>query len=166
METLEIHDPFNVPSQMELEQYEDSKPRWWYAAQLRVAGAQWDEIAQVLGYSSQQTARQAVKHARKDRDTETLEDIVDLELQRLDMLQLTQWRQAQKGDAKATMVILAIMNLRMKLLGTEKKPDVVEGTTNNTAIFIGGDSKDYIEALRTARNAGKAINVGAEDVNA
>lgn len=159
--SIELVDPFDVPTHQQLEQYEDAKPRWWYAAQMRVAGAQWDEIAEALGYSDRKTAMQSVKNARRDRsnDEETLEDIVDLELQRLDMLQLIMWRQAQQGDTKAVQTILAIMNLRMKMLGTEKRPDSAEKTTNNTAIFIGGSSQEYIEALRTARTAGKAIEV-------
>lgn len=156
MSELTIHNPFQLPDPYELDN-EIQRPRWWYAQQLRMAGASWDEVAASLGYASGDSAMQTVKHARRDRsqDTETLEDIVDLELQRLDMLQLICWRTAQQGDLKAVQTILAIMQLRMRMLGTEKKPDGGEHKTQNTAIFIGGSERDYTEALRRIRDAAK-----------
>lgn len=153
MSELTLHDPFKIPDPYELEN-EVYRPRWWYAQQLRVAGATWREIADALGYSDQNSAQGAVKNARRDRsnDRETLEDLVDLELERLDMLQLICWRSAQHGDMKAIQTVLAIMQLRMRLLGTEKKANGTDGnTTNNTAIFIAGGEADYVEALRRVR---------------
>lgn len=153
MSQLVPHDPFEIPDPYELE-HEVRRPRWWYAQQMRVAGASWAEIADALGYSSEQSASTAVRSARRTRTKDEMEDIVDLELQRLDMLQLIMWRTAQQGDVRAVQSILQMMTLRMKLLGLEKKPNEVSGTTNNTAVFIGGDSADYTEALRKAREVG------------
>lgn len=158
MTELAIHDPFQIPHPDELEN-EVYRPRWWYAQQMRIAGASWREIAEALGYKDQNSAQGAVKNARRDRsqDKETLEDIVDLELERLDMLQLICWRTAQQGDLKAVQTILAIMQLRMRFLGTEKKPNESSGTTNNTAIFIGGNEAEYTEALRRVRERNKYV---------
>lgn len=166
MSELTIHDPFQLPDPYELER-EVNRPRWWYAQQLRMAGASWEEVAASLGYASANSAQTTVKASRRDRsqDTETLEDIVDLELQRLDMLQLICWRTAQQGDIKAVQTILAIMQLRMRMLGTEKKPDGGEHKTQNTAIFIGGDQKDFIEGLKRVREAAKVQVIQAGDGN-
>lgn len=167
MSELTIHDPFQLPDPYELER-EANRPRWWYAQQMRMAGASWEEIACALGYSSKDSARMVVKQARRDRsgDAETLEDIVDLELERLDMLQLICWRTAKDGDIKAIQTILAIMQLRMRLLGTEKKPDVHgSNTTNNTAIFIGGSEEEYKAALQRVRAAAKMPQITNGDVS-
>lgn len=163
MTELAIHDPFQIPHPDEIEN-EVYRPRWWYAQQMRIAGASWREIAEALGYSDQNSAQGAVKNARRDRskDKETLEDIVDLELERLDMLQLICWRTAHAGDLKAVQTILAIMQMRMRLLGTEKRPNSEQGTTNNTAIFIGGGETEYLEALKRVRERNKYQIVDAK----
>lgn len=160
MSELQVHDPFQLPDPYELEK-EVNRPRWWYAQQLRMAGASWEEVAASLGYASADSCRLVVKNSRRNRsqDTETLEDMVDLELERLDMLQLICWRTAKDGDLKAIQTILAIMQLRMRMLGTEKKPDQGQNVSNNTAIFIGGTETEYVEALRRVREAAKAPKV-------
>jgi hypothetical protein len=35
---LKLHDPFILPSEVELE-HEIERPKWWYAQQLRLAGS-------------------------------------------------------------------------------------------------------------------------------
>jgi len=158
MTEMEIHNPFQLP-----DPYADEdpvyRPRWWYAQQLRMAGASWEEVAASLGYSSAQSAQTVVRKSRKKIDTETLDDIVDLECERLDMLQLICWKDIQddtKDRYKAMQTILAIMTLRMRLTGTEKKAQQdVSATTNNTAVFIGGSTEDFIAGLRRVREASK-----------
>jgi hypothetical protein len=150
MSELSLHDPFVLPDEFELE-HEVQRPRWWYAQQLRMAGASWDEIAKALGYANAQSAQTAVQKAKRVRSKEEMEDIIDLELERLDMLQLVFWRQAAQGDIKAGQFVLNCMGLRMKLLGTEKRPNEAQVGTSNTAIFIGGDSNEYVKQLQQAR---------------
>lgn len=150
MSELDLHDPFVLPDAFELEK-ELIRPRWWYAQQLRMAGASWEEVAKSIGYQNASTAQTAVVKGKRHRSKEEMEDIVDLELDRLDMLQLICWRQAQAGDLKAVHEILSIIQLRMKFLGTEKKPNEVTATSTNTAIFIGGDQEQYVKQLQAAR---------------
>jgi hypothetical protein len=159
---LRPHDPYLLPDEHELE-HEIIRPRWWYAQQLRLAGASWDECAKALGYESGESTRNAVKSAKRRRSKEEMEDILDIELERLDTLQLAHWRMATVGqDAKAAALVLQIMNMRMKLLGLEKKPNEAQQVTTNAAFFIGGDSKNYVEQLQQARemvfNKPKEIN--------
>lgn len=148
---LSRHDPFVLPDEHELE-HEIIRPRWWYAQQLRMAGASWDECAKALGYESGESTRNAVKSAKRKRSKEEMEDILDIELERLDTLQLAHWRMATVGqDAKAASLVLQIMNMRMKLLGLEKKPNEAQQVTTNAAFFIGGDSANYVDQLKQAR---------------
>lgn len=150
MTELEMHDPFVVPDPYELD-HEVQRPRWWYAAQLRIAGASWDEIAQALGYESGASANSAVRAGKRTRTKDELEDIVDLELERLDMLQLIAWKTAKDGDLKAMQFVLNVIAQRAKFLGTEKKPNEGATGTTNTAIFIGGDQSEYVKSLQQAR---------------
>jgi hypothetical protein len=147
---LERHDPFLLPDEHELE-HEIIKPRWWYAQQLKIAGATWDDIAKALGYESGESARTTVTKAKRVRSKEEMEDILDLELDRLDLLQLAQWRMAIHGDHKSAALVLQIMAMRAKYLGLEKKPNEGPQVTNNAAFFIGGSSEEYVEQLQKAR---------------
>jgi len=146
---LERHDPFLIPDEEELT-HEYKKPRWWYAQQLHIAGASWEEIAKALGYESEQTCREIVRRARRKRSREEMEDILDLELDRLDRLQLSFWRQAIHGDVRAGNMVMQIMTMRAKYLGLEKKTEATQ-VTNNAAFFIGGTEEDYVSSLKKAR---------------
>lgn len=148
---MEIHNATAaLPDEHELE-HEVIHPRWWYAQHLRVAGASWKDIAEALGYQNADTAQIAVSKARRERSKAEMEDLIDLELERLDMLQVVQWGPAINGDRDAGRFILQVMAHRMKLLGLEKKPNEANTGTTNTAIFIGGDQSEYVKQLQAAR---------------
>jgi hypothetical protein len=148
---LEIHDPFIIPDELELE-HELKRPKWWYAQQLRLAGAQWDEIATALGYQTGATAHTVVKReiGKVQANKQTRQEMLDLELERLDMLQLVVWRRARQGDLKAIEAVLKIMATRHKLLGMGESIYEDETKDKNT-ILIGGDTEEYIAALKRAQ---------------
>lgn len=147
---LQIHDPFVIPDDLELE-HEIKRPKWWYAQQLRLAGASWDDIAAALGYSSAQTASSTVR-TMLDREVvrQSAQELLTLELERLDMLQLVVWRRARQGDLKAIDAVLRIMAQRAKYMGLDNKQYEDERTDKST-IVIGGDSEDYIAAIKHAQ---------------
>jgi len=151
-----MHDPFQLPEPFELE-HEVRRPRWWYAHQMRIAGASWSQIAEALGYQTTEGVKQTVISKAewgRQRSKEELLGFVDLELERLDMLQLIAWKTAKDGDKQSIDTILKIMATRMKLLGTESKSGD-ETTVHNTAIFIGGNEEEYKASLAQARDAAK-----------
>lgn len=146
---LAIHDPFVLPDELELE-HEIRRPKWWYAQQLRLAGATWDEIAEALGYQSGPTAHATVKRNTAQLAKQSREELMSLDLERLDMLQLVHWRAARQGDLKATEMVLKIMAMRSKYLGLDNATYEEESTGSGT-IIIGGDSDDYLEAIARAQ---------------
>lgn len=148
---LEIHDPFILPDELELE-HELKRPKWWYAQQLRLAGASWDEIAEALGYQSGPTAHTTVKRHTGQLSKQSAQELMELDLERLDMLQLVVWRRARQGDDKAIETILKIMNTRAKYLGLDKGAayEGDEGSGKST-ILIGGDSEAYLEGIKKAQ---------------
>ena len=158
MTDLELHDPFRIPDAHEMapeggvDVLGGRVARVVYAYEMKVAGVQWDTIAEKLGYASADSARQAVlNHVKKQYDARDVDEIVELELMRLDRLQLLEWRKAQRGDGRAVQNILKIMERRSSLLGLDKKPTETSTETHNTAIFIGGTEEEYVAALAKAR---------------
>lgn len=148
---LEIHDPFILPDELELE-HEINRPRWWYAQQLRLAGATWDEIAKALGYQSAQTAQITVKRSQTQLQINkaSAQELMELDLERLDMMQLVVWRKARQGDIKAIETVLKIMNTRAKYLGLDKGAAYDDESGTKSTIFIGGTEENYIAALQAA----------------
>ena len=153
-------DPFELPDDP------SSLPkgmRAQMAFELRKAGASYELIAEKLKYASAKSAEGAIRHRLKNMyKPDDVEEVVNMELARLDSLQLVAWRRAKDGDLGAIDRILKIMERRAQYLGLDKKEAVHEGSTvNNTAIFIGGTEEEYVEQLKQAREqATKMISQG------
>lgn len=148
---LQLHDPFVLPDELEL-QHEIKRPRYWYAHQLRLAGATWSEIAEALGYSTGGSAHTSVKQALSSVATrQTRQEMLDLELERLDMLMLVHWRAARSGDQKATDTVLKIMTLRQKLVGLGESTGYEDEKSDSATILIGGDEDAYLDGIKRAQ---------------
>lgn len=150
---LVLTDPFEIPDHPE---QVPAAPKAVLAFELRKAGADYDTIADRLGYKDGRSARAAIlQRIRKyyAANTEAVEEIMALEMERLDHLQLVCWRMAKDGDLSAVDRILKIMERRAKLLGIDKQVEGsgnVDNSTHQTAIFIGGSEDDYVKALQQA----------------
>ncbi len=147
---LEPSDPFTLPVDV------DKVPvgiKAQMAFELRKAGASYELIADKLGYANGKSAENTIRRVLRDKyDPDDVETVVNMELARLDALQLVAWRRAKDGDLSAIDRILKIMERRSQYLGLDKKEPVSQGAvTNNTAIFIGGSEDEYVEKLKEAR---------------
>jgi len=148
-------DPFVVPDDPEKM---PAPLRAQAAFELRKAGASYELIAEKLKYKTSKGAESAIRRVLKDKyDPEDVEDVVMMELARLDALQLIAWRRAKEGDLSAMDRILKIMERRSQYLGLDKQESQTQGTVHNTAIFIGGSEEEYIEQLKQARE--QAVNM-------
>lgn len=92
------------------------------AARLRQSGLIYAEIAGRLGYANASGAQKAVERAKKraKTDQETVDDLRQREVERLDMLQAGLWSKALKGDTKAIDRVARISEQRSKLLGLDQ----------------------------------------------
>lgn len=98
-----------------------------FAMELRKTGASYRDIAQVVrgqyrlsasyDYKSAQRDVMAVLQSIQRSMTETGEEVLALELLRLDQLQSSHWTKALDGDARSTEMVLRIMERRDALLG-------------------------------------------------
>jgi len=86
---------------------------------LRRAGLTLDEIAIRVGYSSPASVHYALKRINERISREDVEEIRNLESERLDLLQAANWDNAMQGDVPAGALVLRVMERRAKLLGLD-----------------------------------------------
>lgn len=91
------------------------------AVELRMAGLTYAKIGQQIGLSESQTYKtiqkalsESVERTQKDSD-----QIVEMELLRLDRISQTLWTNVVKGDLKAIDRYIKVMQQRAKLLGLD-----------------------------------------------
>lgn len=92
------------------------------AVAMRLAGVDYDTIAQRLGYASRGAAYTDIDRALQTRLAEQRHgaDVLrQQELARLDRLQAAAWTAAASGDLKAIETVLKVIDRRCKLLGLD-----------------------------------------------
>ncbi|MEU8040910.1 hypothetical protein [Streptosporangium sp. NPDC049078] len=94
--------------------------------ELRRAGVTFDAIAEQLNYADRGAAHKAFKRALIRTLQEPAAELRDLELDRLDRLQVAMWAQAMRGDVQAVDRVLRIMERRARLIGLDHADGVAE----------------------------------------
>lgn len=92
------------------------------AVALRLAGADWQTIANQVGYASPGAACNAVRlalQASLQKQAEVAQELRELTVQRYDRLQAAYWPKALKGDVKAAEIVLKCLTGRARIEGTE-----------------------------------------------
>jgi hypothetical protein len=125
------------------------------ALNLRAAGADFRSIANALGISLGQ-AYADVQSAMLEVTKEAAEEVLALDLQRLDQLQASVWAAARAGDVQAVECVRKLIELRQRLFGNLRSAGVTVNTTvpqlpHGAVLMIGGDQESYIRGLRQAR---------------
>ena len=93
--------------------------------ELRIQGNTFEQIASEVGYRGPSGAWQAHQRIKSEWIFESIDEARQLELMRLDELQVAVWDRAIKGELPAAHCVLKIMDRRAKLLGLDK-PEKVE----------------------------------------
>lgn len=96
------------------------------ALELRRAGVTYDVIATELGFANKGGAYKAVQRALKRTLQEPADELIVLEVDRLDRLQRAVWQAAMRGDLGAVTKALQIAERRARLLGLDR-PTVAAG---------------------------------------
>lgn len=98
------------------------------ALELRQSGLSYERIAEELDYSSYKVAHNAVKQAMNRVRDPVAEDVLWMELGRLDRLLAAYWDEALDGDLKCASMCLEIMKRRAALLGLDQlNVDITSG---------------------------------------
>ena len=96
-----------------------AKVRAAKALELRMEGKTFIEIAKEVGYKSRQAAHDAVKRALDSITREPAQDLIKLDLERLDAMWGIHYLNAQSGDVNALSACMKIMERRAKMLGLD-----------------------------------------------
>lgn len=96
-----------------------AKVRAAKALELRMEGKTFTEIAKEVPYNSPQAAHDAVKRALQAVTREPAEELLKLDLERLDAMWGIHYLNAQSGDVQALAACMKIMERRAKLLGLD-----------------------------------------------
>ena len=89
------------------------------ALELRRAGLNYDQIAEQLGYSQAAGVYNVVKRELERARIETADDVLNLELSRLDRMEAALWPAAARGEVAAIDRLLKIAERRAKYLGLD-----------------------------------------------
>lgn len=89
------------------------------AVELRKAGATFEEIATAVGYSSKGTAYKAVEQALREAVREPAQQLIELEVQRLDLMLRALWPSVVRGQLGAVDRALRVAERRARLLGLD-----------------------------------------------
>jgi hypothetical protein len=134
----------------ELVEYEPVGEPAYDAYVMRQAGYSWGQVAEKCGYSTAKSAQVAVtgylQRGALAKSEQWRNEALELELDRLDTLQLVVWPEAMGGDLKAVETILKIMNHRAKLLQLDVPSDKNDGART---LIVMGNTEEYVESLRS-----------------
>lgn len=134
------------------------------ALELRRAGMSYEDIAEAVGYRNRGSAHRAVSQAMAAVARDADDDLMGLELDRLDRMQRGLWPAAAKGDPKAVAAVLSIQTQRTKLLGLDDKTSkaidetlgeagckavlaVIARTVEDDDLSLSDDQKQNIQAI-------------------
>lgn len=88
--------------------------------ELRRAGETWERIAAAVGYANASGAQKAYQRVVTRVQRESVDEIRDLELDRLDRLQRAYWTPAVvERDRRSAELVLKIMDRRARLMGLD-----------------------------------------------
>ncbi len=117
------------------------------ALELRLAGMNYRDIAEEVGWKNQASAYKAVEQELAAIPRQEAKQLLVQELERLDVLQLGHWAAARNGDAQAANVVFKAMDMRAKLAGLydgngqeDQSAAVLEQLTAlKSELLVGGD---------------------------
>lgn len=131
--------------------------------EMRLAGKDFRTIADELGYAGPSGAHKAYRTALREIIREPAEEVVTLELSRLDQLFAAHWDKALKGDGHATSHCLNIMFRRAKLLGIDAPTRInVQTIVQRTAEQFGLDPNEAAELHRSVQEFMATAKAGTE----
>lgn len=129
-----------------IDNIQSKEEKAYRAYQMRLGGTSWAEIAKALHYQNASKARYAVdlliKKAVQGADEDRKQEILELEIDRLDALQNAVWGMAVSGDLKAVETVLKIMSHRARILALGE--DSRNGSVNTVII----SENNYADALK------------------
>lgn len=137
------------------------------AIKLRLAGVDFETIAERLGYASRGAASKDVCRAfdaYRAEEEAVIETWREVEGQRLDRLQAAAWPAAAKGDLKAIETVLKVIAQRSKLLGLDMPIKTEVSGPDGSAVRLTTVTGDELSRLIKAAGDPDDQNDNATDL--
>jgi len=130
--------------------------------ELRRAGMTWERIGKEVGYAGASGAYKAYQRAAERTIRPKLEELRDVELDRLDRMQLGVWEKAKNGDYKAIQTVLAILDRRTRILGLDAPTKIQAEVITYDGDTLNAYTNRLIELARyaNANNNAQALALG------
>lgn len=125
------------------------------ALDARKGGATYKQIGEVLGISTSY-ARELVQKGVSDAHIGDAKEVIQMDLLRLDELQMRAVAAFRAGDLNQTERIMRIMRERRDILGLttdswkEQQAENAGSITNNGIMVVQGSSENFVEAMMRA----------------
>ncbi len=136
------------------------------ALDLRIAGLPYDRIAQALGCSKAQAHRYvtAALEETRNRVAEQVEQVREMELQRIDAIVVSLWQ--KRGDPRVADTLLRAGERRSKLLGLDapERSEVTDKRSSIIAQAIADAHPELAEIVFGAAVAGRVVGRVASTV--
>lgn len=121
----------------------------YLAYNLKMAGLSMTEIAERLDYPSTNAAVMAIRnHIQEDargQSSEFRQNLLQMELDRLDFMLSRIWPQIEHGDLKAVDSGVKIIQTQARIAGIDQ---IDASTKVQQVLVVSGDEKDYISKLK------------------
>lgn len=128
--------------------------------ELRRSGETWERIAVAVGYANASGAQKAYARVVSRVQRESVDEIRDLELDRLDRIQRAFWTPAiVDRDKRAAEVVLKVMDRRAKLLGLEAPTKVQAEVVNYDGNYDYNEDIERIIGLLSTVDSGKPLSL-------
>jgi|SanBayMetagenome_1026888.scaffolds.fasta_scaffold00600_10 AraC-like DNA-binding protein len=118
--------------------------------ELRKTGANWRQIAEAVGYSHASAARKAYLRAYDRTLQAPADELRDLELDRIDRLQMTYWKEAIEGNIKAADFVLKCIQERVRISGLAAPTRIQAEVVSYDATSIDADIERTIRDFERA----------------
>ena len=128
--------------------------------ELRRSGETWERIAVAVGYANASGTQKAYARVVSRVQRESVDEIRDLELDRLDRIQRAFWTPAiVDRDKRAAEVVLKVMDRRAKLLGLEAPTKVQAEVVNYDGNYDYNEDIERIIGLLSTVDSSKPLSL-------
>jgi len=134
--------------------------------ELRRAGVTWEKIAAEIGFKNASGAYKMYQRAAERMVRPNLEELRDVELDRLDRMQLGIWNKAKDGELRAIDTVLRIQDRRARLLGLDAPTKIQAEVTVYEGQQLVEHTARIIELIRQSRGAQGNVGSGFSETRA
>ncbi len=120
------------------------------AAVLRLSGARYDQIAEILGYANPSGAQKAAAAALENFTLDTAKELYKVHYGRLEFMLQVVWPRVVEGDLSAIAAAAQLMDRIERVAGITSE-SAHEAEVEDGILVVDGSKDEYLKALKQIR---------------